>query len=219
MKTKIILTALLCAFNINAVTAEEKVKGKLDVSYASDYYFRGASLGQDSIQVNAGASTSINQLDVFADVFTNQTTGDGTGNTDIITIGAGGSLTNLLNVYGGLINVDVDGTGSELDAFVSFNLETVLDPSLTIYRNTDDDLYTVEGSVSHTIVTDPVDIKVTASAGTTDVTSSDTRTYVGGTVKISKTVNQLTPHLCLSVIDVENQDAEFITKAGLTFKF
>ena len=219
MKTKIILTALLCAFNINAATAGEKVKGKLDVSYTSDYYFRGASLGQDSIQVNAGANVTINKLDVFADVFTNQTTATGSANTDIVTIGAGGSLTSLLNVYGGLVNVDIDGTGSELDAFVTFNLESVLDPSLTVYRNTDDDLYTFEGSVSHTLVTDPLDIKLTAAAGTTDVTSSDTRTYVGGTVKISKTVNQLTPHLCLSVIDTDNEDAEFITKAGLTFKF
>jgi len=219
MKTKIILTALLCALNINAVTAVDKVKGQLDVSYASDYYFRGASLGQDSIQASTGASVNINNLDVFADVFTNQTTGDDTGNTDIVTIGVGGNIASLLDVYVGLVNVDIDGTGSELDGFITFNLETLLSPSLSVYRNTDDELYTVEGSLSHTIVTDPLDIKVTASAGTTDVTSSDTRTYVGGAVKLSKTVNQLTPHLCLSVIDVEDRDAEFITKAGLTFKF
>ena len=69
MKTKIILTALLCALNINATTAA--IKGNVGASYATDYYFRGAELGAESIQAKIGANTTVKKLEVFLDLFTN----------------------------------------------------------------------------------------------------------------------------------------------------
>lgn len=219
MKIKLGIVALLCAFNINA-NAAEAVNGNLDASYASDYYFRGASLGSDSLQFSLGANSAINSVDVFANYFTNQTTGSNTANTDIITVGVGSSFAEeLLNVYGGIVNVDNDAAGSDLDVFLTAKFNTLLSPAVSVYRNTDDELYTFEGSVTYKIETNLADFTIIASAGTTDVTESTSRDYVGGTLKISKSFDAVTPHLCLSVVDADDSTREEIVRAGVSFKF
>lgn len=219
MKIKLGIVALLCAFNINA-NAAKAVNGNLDASYASDYYFRGASLGSDSLQFSLGANSAINSVDVFADYFTNQTTGSNTANTDIITVGVGSSFAEeLLDVYGGIVNIDNDATGSDLDVFLTAKFNTLLSPSVSVYRNTDDELYTFEGSVTYKVETDLADFAVIANAGTTDVTESTSRDYVGGTLKISKSFGAVTPHLCLSVVDADDSPREEIVRAGVSFKF
>ena len=220
MKIKLGIVALLCAFNINATAAQKAVNGNLDASYASDYFFRGASLGADALQFSVGANTKVGSVDLFADYFTNQTTGTNTANTDIVTVGAGVTfLDSLVDVYGGVINLDNDTAGSTLDGFVSAKINTLLAPSLTVYRNTDDSLYTVEGSLSHTVETSLVDLTVSVMGGTTDVTSSTDRSYLGGGIKLSRSFGACTPHVCLSVIDADDAVREEFVRAGVTFKF
>ena len=218
MKTKIAIVALLSVFNINA--SADKVNGSLDVSYASDYYFRGAELGADSLQAAVGANTVVNGFDVFGNFFTNDTTGSGTANTDILTVGGGKSFGDgLLSLYGGVVNVDQDGAESMLDGFISAKFDTLLSPAVTVYRNTDDDLYTVEGAVSYKIKSELANLKLSVEAGTTDVTGSISRDYIGGTAKLSRTFGAVTPHLCLSVVDADDSARDTIVRAGLTFKF
>jgi len=218
MKTKIILTALLCALNINAASAA--IKGNVGASYATDYYFRGAELGADSIQANIGVNTTVQKIEVFLDLLTNQTTGTSTADTNVAVLAAGTTFSDgLLSLYGGLINIDVDGSESTLDGFVSLKLNTVLTPSVTVFRNTDDDLYTVEGSISHQINTDLCDLTVSLDAGTTNVTRSTNRSYVGAGFKISKDFDNLTPYASVSLIDADDISRDTITQAGLTFKF
>jgi len=219
MKIKLGIVALLCAFNINA-NAEKSVNGSLDASYASDYYYRGASLGADSLQFSVGANTAVNSVDLFASYFTNQTTGSNTANTDILTVGAGtGFAEDLLTVYGGVVNLDNDASGSDLDAFLIAKIKTVLSPSISVYRNTDDELYTFEGSLSYKIETELANFALIADFGTTDVTETTSRDYVGGTLKISKSFGAATPHLCLSVVDADDSPREEIVRAGVSFKF
>lgn len=218
MKTKIAIVALLCAFNINA--RADKVSGSFDASYASDYYFRGAELGTNSLQATVGANAGVGGVDVFANFFTNQTTGTNTANTDILTVGAGKSFADgLLGLYGGVVNVDHDGADAMLDGFVAIKLETVLSPAVTVYRNTDDDLYSVEGSVSYKIESEIADLTLTVAGGSTEVTSTTTRKYAGATAKLSRTYGAATPHLCLSVIDADDSARDTMLRAGVTFKF
>lgn len=218
MKTKLLIAALLCAININVKA--NSASGALDVSYTDEYYFRGANLGEDSVQYSASGNINVSGLDLFVNGFTNQTNGSGTSNTDILTVGVGKSFAdNLLSVYGGVVNVDDDTAGSQLDAFVSVNFDTLLKPRVTLYRNTSDDLYTIEGCVSHKFDLNVVDLTLSACAGSTELTQDDSRTYVGATAKVSKTINQFEPHVCLSVINTDEIETDTIVKAGLTFKF
>lgn len=218
MKTKIAIVALLCAFNINA--SASKASGSLDVSHTSDYYFRGAELSTNSLQATAGANAVVNGVDVFANFFTNQPTGAAENNTDILTVGGGKSFADgLLSLYAGVVNVDHDGSDSVLDAFVSVKLESALSPAVTFYRNTDEELYTVEGSVSYTIKSTIADLRLSVEAGTTDVTTATSRDYAGATAKLSRSFGAVTPHLCLSVVDADDSARDTIVKAGLTFKF
>ena len=220
MKIKLGIVALLCAFNINATAAPKAVNGNLDASYASDYYFRGASLGSDALQFSVGANTKAGPVDLFANYFTNQTTGTNTANTDIVTVGVGSTfLGEVLSVYGGVVNIDNDSSGGTLDGFIAAKFNTALSPSLSVYRNTDESLYTVEGSVSHTIETELLDFTISAEGGTTDVTASTDRSYIGGTLKLSRSFGACTPHLCLSVVDADDSSREEIVRTGVTFKF
>lgn len=219
MKTKLTILALLCAFNINA-RGESTASGNVDLSYATDYYFRGSELGRESIQATVGAHADLGSFKVCGKVFTNQTTASGSGNTDQVTLGLGKSFVDgLLDLYVGAQNTDQDAAGSELDLFVGAKLDTVLSPTVTIYRNSDDDLYTYEGSVSYTCETQLVDLTVSGDVGLTDVTASDTRTYYGGALALSRTFGSLKPHASLALVDGDDLSQDTIVSAGLTFQF
>ena len=68
---------------------------------------------------------------------------------------------------------------SNLDARVSLGLSSVLSPTLTVYRNTSDDLYTFELSVKHGVDNEIADLCFHALYGNTDVTSSINEDYYG----------------------------------------
>lgn len=219
MKTKLTILALLCAFNINA-RGESTTSGSVDLSYATDYYFRGAELGQESIQATVGAHADLGSFKVCGKVFTNQTTASGSGNTDQVTLGVGKSFVDgLLDLYVGVQNTDQDTAGSELDLFIGAKLDNVLSPTVVIYRNSDDNLYTYEGSLSYTCETQLADLTVSGDVGFTDVTSSDTRTYYGGALTLSKDFGSLKPHASLALVDGDDLSQDTIVSAGLTFQF
>lgn len=219
MKTKLTILALLCAFNINA-HGESTASGSVDLSYTTDYYFRGAELGQESIQAAVGAHADLGSFKVCGKVFTNQTTAAGSGNTDQVTLGVGKSfIDGLLDLYAGVQNTDQDTAGNELDFFVGAKLDNVLSPTVVIYRNSDDNLYTYEGSASYTCETQLVDLTVSGDLGFTDVTASNTRTYYGGAITLSKEIDSIKPHVSVALVDSDDLSKDTIVSAGLTFNF
>jgi hypothetical protein len=222
MKTKLTIVALLCALNINANgnTPATSTSASLDLSYATDYYFRGQELGQESIQASVGAHADLGSFKVCGNVFTNQATASGSGNVDQVKLGLGKSfLDGLVTVYGGVLNTDVDGAGSELDVFVGGTLDTIIKPTVIVYRNSDDDLYTYEGSLAYTLETSVLDVTISGEAGVTDVTTSTDESYYGGSLVVSKDIGSLKPHASLAVIDGDTIDQDTIVSAGLTFQF
>lgn len=221
MKTKLTILALLCAFNINARgESTASTTGNVDLSYATDYYFRGAELGQESIQATVDAHADLGSFKVCGKVFTNQTTADGSGNTDQVTLGVGKSfIDGLLDLYAGVQNTDQDTSGNELDFFIGAKLDNVLSPTVVIYRNSDDDLYTYEGSLSYTCETSLADLTLSGDVGFTDVTASDTRTYYGGALTLSREFGSLKPHASVALVDGDDLSQDTIVSAGLTFQF
>ena len=219
MKTKLTILALISALNINA-QENSTTSGNVDITYGTDYYFRGAEIGQESIQATVGAHADLGTFKVCGKVFTNQTTASGSGNTDQVTLGIGKSFVDgLIDLYAGAQNTDQDTVGSELDFFIGAKLDNVLSPTVTIYRNSDDNLYTYEGSASYTCETQLADLTLSGDVGLTDVTSSDTRTYYGGALTLSKEVGSLKPHVGLALVDGDDISQDTIVSAGLTFQF
>ena len=73
MKTKIMISALLCAFiiNVNAEESAEKITANAKVEYATEFYHRGEQLSNDSVQASIGVNFDIGGVDLFANHFTN----------------------------------------------------------------------------------------------------------------------------------------------------
>jgi hypothetical protein len=85
----------------------------------------------------------------------------------------------LFSLYGGFNHFE-DVAGEALsEILVKASLSTVANPTLSVYRNVDDELYTIEGSVSHSVELSVADLGLSASAGNTDITESTDRSYYG----------------------------------------
>lgn len=218
MKTKLIVLALCSALSFNAASADSS--GTLGLGYTTDFYFRGAELSAEAVQLKLGGEASLGTVGLKAGVLSNQSTGDGTANTDILDLGLTSTFAeDLLTLYGGVKNIDHDGVGSQLDVVVSAGLSTVLNPKLCVARNTDDDLWTYEACLSHTFETEFADITLCGFAGSTDVTTTTDRTYGGGGITLSKEVGSIEPYASVKVIDAEGIDRDTVFAAGVTFNF
>lgn len=220
MKTKLAIAALLSALFINVASAEDqKVTGNVSTKYTSDYHRRGVELSAEAIQAQVGFNVDVGSIDIFGDFSTNQGTDNDT-DTDELTVGVGtGFLEDKLNVYIGVYNTDTSDTGSDLEAFVSLQVNTLLEPSVSVYRDTDDNLYTFEGQIGHTFDLQIVDVGITGVLGNTEATTSTDSTYTGVRAKISKTFDSLNVYTDIAVSDNDNRDNETMWGVGLSLKF
>ena len=216
MNTKIVslLTALgLC---INAAFAGNSVK----VGYASDYFYRGVQKAEESIQSSLMLGHSLGSLQGSLHICSNQAVD--TGN-DSYHMGAGVGTSfadGLLSTYVG-INHFEDVPGNSLaEAEIRVSVDAVLSPSVTVYRDLDESLYTYELGVSHVLETKVADLSVSASYGNTETSSSADTDYYGIGVAASKSLSE-TASLGGSVdyVDADNIDDEFVFGVGLTFNF
>jgi len=183
MKTKTYITALLCLIS-NVATA-----GSVSVGYASDYFRRGAVLSSESVQSSLSLDSDLAGLSASAGVSTNLPTAGGS-DSYLMEAGASKQLSDLLNVYIGLEHFEEVAGNSNLDARVSLGFSSVLSPTLTVYRNTSDDLYTFELSAKHGVDNEIADLCFHALYGNTDVTSSINEDYYGLGVIASKSVSE-----------------------------
>jgi hypothetical protein len=183
MKTKTYITALLCLIS-NVATA-----GSVSVGYTSDYFRRGAVLSSESVQSSLSLDSDVAGLSASAGVSTNLPTAGGS-DSYLMEAGASKQLSELLNVYIGLEHFEELAGDSNLDARVSLELSSFLSPTLTVYRNTSDDLYTFELSAKHGVDNDIADLCFHALYGNTDITSSINEDYYGLGVIASKSVSE-----------------------------
>ncbi len=216
MNTKIV--SLLTAFGLcfNAATADNSAR----IGYASDYFYRGVQKAEESIQASLMLNQALGSLNGSLHVCSNQAVD--TGN-DSYHMGAGVGTSfadGLFSAYAG-INHFEDVPGSSLiEAEISVSIDTLLSPSVTIFRDLDQSLYTYELGVSHVLETQVADLSVNASYGNTETSpSSDTEYYVLG-VSASKSLSE-TASLGGSIdyVDADNTNDEFVFGVGLTFNF
>mgnify|MGYP003627715329 FL=1 len=219
MKTKITIAALLSVLFINAASAESPVNGNVGTKFASDYHRRGAQLSNEAIQAQVGFNVGVGGVDLFGDFHTNQGT-DSEIDTNELTVGLGADLfDDKLSAYVGLYNTDSTNTSNDLEAYASLSLSTVLSPSISVYRDTDDALYTFEGTISHTFDLNIANLQLAGILGNTDATAVQEYTYTGAKATLSKTVNDINLYTDIGITDTESRDNETVWGVGLSVKF
>ena len=182
MKTQTYIMALLCLIS-NVATA-----GSVSVGYASDYFRRGAILSSEAVQSSLSLDSDISGFNASVGASTNQSTSGGS-DAYIIEFGTSKQLADLFDVYVGLEHFEEVAGDAYLDARLSVSFDTILSPSVTLYRNTSDDLYTFELSGKHKLETEIANLCVHALYGNTDASASVNEDYCGVGVIASKSVS------------------------------
>ena len=221
MKTKALMMAFSCLF-INAASAEApSVSGDVGAKYASDYHRRGEALSAEALQAQVGFNVGLGSVDFYGDLFANRSTESAGSDTDEATFGIGTSLwDDSLSTYLGVYNTDTGAGEDDLEAFVSVQVNTLLTPKVSVYRDTDDSLYTFEGQVSYDIDLDIIGLELAGILGNTDTSATNDSTYYGAKLTASKTIKDnlnLYADLALSDNDVRSNDT--VWGIGLNVKF
>jgi hypothetical protein len=178
---KLLVTALL-GFIINVGSAQNY---SAELGYASDYFYRGALKSEEAVQASFGAKTEIGGFDVGARAFTNQAVDAGADSYQL-NLCVGKSLGDLVSVYGGLNHFE-DVAGEALfEAKVGLGFETLLSPSVNVYRSFEADLYTFEAGINHQFDFEVAELCVHASAGNTDLTEATDSDYYAFGSKVSR---------------------------------
>ena len=216
MNTKIISTLVAFGLCINAALAGNSAR----VGYASDYFYRGVQKAEESIQASLRLSHDLGSLKGSLHVCSNQAVDAG---NDSYHMGAGvgtSFVDGMLSAYAGINHFeDVPGVALS-EAEVRLGLGVPLSPSVSVYRDLDDSLYTFELGVSHGIETEVADLSLSASLGNTETSpTADTDYYNIGADATKSLSDSTTVGLSVDYIDADNIDSEFVFGAGLTFNF
>ena len=213
MKTKLIITALLCALSINAASAE--TSGNLGVRHASEYYYRGAQLSEDALQLNVGVATSVAGLDVSVGYLTNQASD--AANTDTMSLEIGKSvLDKTVTLAAGVYNMDDPDL---TEGYISAGFNVLLSPVATVYRSTDESLYTCELGVSHSFDLGFADLSLAGLIGRTELTGTTERDYTSASVRLSKSFDAVTPHVQVAIVDSDTTSRDTVVCLGVDFSF
>ena len=193
MKTKLVSLIALLGLSINAASAEAtNINGNVGTKYSSDYHRRGQLVSEEAIQAQVGFNVGLGAVDLFGDFFTNQSTASNSADNDELTFGLGTSLLeDKLNAYVGVYNTDNTSAGDNLEAFASIGVDTFLSPSVSVYRDTDESLYTFEGQVSYGFDLNIVNLELAGMLGNTDLTTTNDSTYYGAKLTATKTIKDL----------------------------
>ena len=215
---KLKLTSLLVALGLitNAAFAGNSAK----IGYASDFFYRGEQKALESIQSAVDLEASLLGLDGKLHACTNQSIDEGVDSYRFAA-GLGTSFAeDLFSVYGGFNHFeDVAGDAlSEIEVSASVNV--FANPTVSAFRNVDENLYTFEGSLSESFDLSFASLDVRGSVGNTEVTTSNDRTYysVGGglTRQVGAGVDL---SLSVDLVDSDDLEREFVFGTALAFSF
>ena len=217
MKIKLIITALLCALNINARADSHTPKANIGLGYVSDFVYRGSAVSTEATQWKLGGNVGLNGVDVFANVLHNDAfAGD---DATFITAGVGKSFAdNLLDAYIGIEDRKINNDNT-LDVLLVGELNTVLSPSVVLARNTEDSLYTYELNLRHSIDSEIGKFCIVGGIGTTDVTDTVERDYTSVGVEYCKAIGEIDLNAGVYVVDSDDLARDTISAVSLTYKF
>ena len=213
---KLKLTSLLVALGLltNAAFAGNSAK----IGYASDFFYRGAQKSLESVQAGLDLESSVLGLNGSLHACTNQSVDQGVDSYRFAA-GLGTSLGDLFAVYGGFNHFeDVAGEAlSEIELRASVDM--IGNPSVSVFRDTSDDLYTFEGSLSHDLDLSIANLEVRGSLGNTDVTASNNRTYYSAGAGLSRGLGDATVGASVDLVDSDDIEREFVFGTAITFNF
>ena len=179
MKTNKWFLALTCVGALLVNNVLSAVDGKVTTNYQSNAEYRGQSIGDDAIGAAVNAETKLNDLSVGLSLSTLNSL-DNDASLHLLDVGVSTDvLADKLALTLGWLGTD-NGT-YENEIYASVGLNVFLNPSLSVYKNTDQDLYLyVVGVTTDDIKIEglPVTFVAGVDVGSIDRTTTENETYV-----------------------------------------
>lgn len=222
MKTNIVkllafVAAATLAISVNAAD-KAPISGSVSTGYATENFYRGADLGDDTLKVGAELRGGVAGLNAFGSVVTDQSI-DGSADQYYITAGIASQLFGLDLATGYLHTEGVPGDATG-ELFARLTADKLLNLSGVVYYELDDELWTTEIGVSETIDLDLVSVTGRATVGNTEVTNSNDRTYyvVGADLRRGL-VEDVDLVAGVEYVDADDREDDTLFHAGLQVKF
>lgn len=215
MKTK-----LLSLFTALGLITNAALASSASIGYASDFFYRGEQKAIESFQSKVDFDTSALGLDILLHACTNQSVDSGVDSYGFSAAGGKSFSEGLIALYAGFNHYE-DVPGEALsEVFVRAASNIILNPSVTIYRNVDDELFTYEGGLAHSFDLKLVSLDLDASIGNTEVTESDDRTYYSVGAGVSRQIGAgVDLGVSADLVDSDDIEREFVFAGSLTFEF
>lgn len=181
-KTSLALAALVAGVSAQAQDASEasSLSVTLDVTYVSDYVFRGAKLADASVQPSVEAAYG----DFYAGIWHTSELSNTTANateTDLYA-GYGLAVTDTISLDGGVTRYTYEGgSGSDsTEIFLGAAADVLLSPSLYAYYDFDLENTTVEASIGYSFPIDAINasLDLSGKVGYVDLGDGDVRSAV-----------------------------------------
>jgi hypothetical protein len=222
MKTNIVkllafVAAATLALSVNAAD-KAPISGSVSTGYATENFYRGADLGDDTLKVGAELRGGVAGLNAFGSVVTDQSI-DGDTDQYYITAGIASQLFGLDLASGYLHTEGVPGDATG-ELFARLTADKLFNLSGVVYYELDDELWTTEIGVSETIDLDLVSVTGRATVGNTEVTNSNDRTYyvVGADLRHGL-VEDVDLVAGVEYVDADDREDDTLFHAGLQVKF
>ena len=216
MKTKLSILLTLLGLSINVASGNG---GSASLGYSSDYFREGALVSQEAVQASASYSLKAGGLDASVGIFTSQPIEGGT-DTYIIDAAFSKALNDTFSASLGLEHAEFVSGVATLDVTAGLSIQTLLNPSLTIKRDTEDELYVIEVGASHEIDLDIANLGLSATYGNTDVTTASNIDYYSFGANLSRSLSEnSTINASLDYVDSDSIDNESIFGLGITVQF
>lgn len=216
MKTKLTILLTLLGLSINVASAGN---GSAGLGYSSDYFREGSLVSAEALQASASYELKAGGLDAGLGIFTNQPT-DGGVDTYIIDASISKALNDTFSASLGLEHTEFVAGVATLDVTASVSLNAILNPSLTVKRDTEDDLYVVEVAASHDLDFEIAQLRLGALYGNADVSATSNVDYYSVGAQLSRSLSENSSvEASLDYVDSDLIENESIFGVGLSIKF
>jgi hypothetical protein len=209
------------ALSVNAANkGPAPVTGSVGAKYANQNYYRGGDLGDETLSLSVGLDGTLGGVGVFGDVLSAQSIGTDFGDQYYISAGVASTLFENVDVTGGYLhteNVPGDATG---ELFGTASLGVVLNPTVGINYNPDDELLSYIVGVSHSVEVAELDVTGHACYGDTELTSTTDRAYYLLGVSAGYGLTDTTDlTVAVDYVDPDDADDETIFSVGINVRF
>ncbi len=211
-KTALALAAISAGVSAQAAeAAKSDLSVTVDISYVSDYVFRGVQLDNASIQPSIEAAYG----DFYAGAWHSDGLSSDNGSETDLYAGYGFKLNDQIKLDAGVTRYTYNGgsNGDTTEAYVGASANVLLSPSLYYYHDFDLEVNTLEASVGYSLPIDAINASLDLSGKLGNVSSAG-QDYTYGVVGASVPYKRSETATLTVGLDYVINDSETIANFG-----